>query len=179
MRPTLRTAKMPTKPQPGHSAFRKLATPPTACAYAYGRCACSVCLHGSLPEQTSNPCICRQLNKCRNHHIERRNGVRQQQQRLTALFWEYRDRYHFPTQAQHAKSPACTVRATPQNLGTRIGMRPVSSKRGSILLGGNLVPAPTHYSASSGSGSSSKRTSILSMRRPSITRAIIVIFVPS
>ena len=34
-------------------------------------------------------------------------------------------------------------------------------------------------SPSAVSGSSSKRTSILSMRRPSITRAIIVIFVPS
>lgn len=34
-------------------------------------------------------------------------------------------------------------------------------------------------SPSAVSGSSSKRTSILSMRKPSITRAIIVIFVPS
>lgn len=42
----------------------------------------------------------------------------------------------------------------------------------------DACPTPP-YSPSAVSGSSSKRTSILSMRKPSITRAIIVIFVPS
>ncbi len=178
MRPSRQTAKMPTKQ---HGPFGLLKTgdytPPLALTLMVVALAAFVCM-----------VVCR--NKHQNLHLPTTQQIPKPPHRTTQRrpptttktnrpFLEYRDRYYFPTQAQHAKSPACTVRTTPQNLGTRIGVRPINSKRGSVLLGGDLIPAPTHYSASSGSGSSSKRTSILSIRRPSITRAIIVIFVPS
>lgn len=89
---------------------------PAACAYAYayGRRTCSICLHGSLPEQMPKTCICRQLSKYRNHHIERRNGVRRQQQRLTAPFLSIETDTIFPPKHSTQKVPLARLEPRPK-----------------------------------------------------------------
>ena len=94
--------------------FKNWRLHPAACAYAYGCRTCSICLHSSLPEQTPKTCICRQLSKYRNHHIERRNGVRRQQQRLTAPFWSIETDTIFPPKHSTQKVPLARLQPRPK-----------------------------------------------------------------
>lgn len=94
--------------------FKNWRLHPAACAYAYGCRTCSICLHSSLPEQTPKTCICRQLSKYRNHHIERRNGVRRQQQRLTAPFWSIETDTIFPPKHSTQKVPLARLEPRPK-----------------------------------------------------------------
>ena len=146
MRPALRTAKAPTKPQPGHSGFRKPATT--------SRCSR---LRRFLAWRSAGACA-EILRVAKPPH-------RATPRRLSTTTWGNRNRHRLPAQQAEPRLPLSAQ--------ARLFLCVIYAP------GESLVPAPTHYSASSGSDSSSKRTSILSIRRPSITRAIIVIFVPS